>query len=354
VIEKSIVMNLTPRQQEIIDIIATQGRLSISAIKELLDRELSIPTLNRDMAKLVEANYLKKLGAGRAITYVISPDYQLFAPVDTSDYFDLDPDRRGARVFFNHELLQSLRDVRLFTDKEMAGLQKLRDEYKRNIASLSPTLYQKELERLTIELSWKSSQIEGNTYTLLETERLFKEKQEADNKTKEEAIMLLNHKEVITYLMEHKNLAQALTLRTLEEIHSLLIKDLNVGRNIRSRAVGITGTAYSPLDNEYQIRENLELMCGLINSKDNGFEKALLAVVLISYIQPFEDGNKRTGRMISNALLIADDACPLSYRSVDSLDYKKAMLLFYEQNNLTAFKTIFIEQNEFGVKNYFR
>ena len=143
-------------------------------------------------------------------------------------------------------------------------------------------------------------------------------------------------------------------MRTLEEIHSLLIKDLNVGRNIRSRAVGITGTAYRPLDNEYQIRENLELMCDLINSKNNGFEKALLAVVLISYIQPFEDGNKRTGRMISNALLIADDACPLSYRSVDSLDYKKAMLLFYEQNNLTAFKTIFIEQNEFGVRNYFR
>ncbi|MEQ8685845.1 MAG: Fic family protein [Imperialibacter sp.] len=347
-------MNLTPRQQEIIEIIGTKGQVSISEIKKLLSSEPSIPTVNRDMAKLVEANYLKKLGAGRATTYVIAPYYQLFVPVSVSNYFDLDPDRRRAKTSFNHELIQSLKGIPLFTDNELAGLQKLKEEYQSNIASLSPTLYQKELERLTIELSWKSSQIEGNTYTLLETERLFKEKQEAENKTKEEAIMLLNHKEVITYLMEHKNLAQALTLRTLEEIHSLLIKDLNVGRNIRSRAVGITGTAYSPLDNEYQIRENLELMCGLINSKDNGFEKALLAVVLISYIQPFEDGNKRTGRMISNALLIADDACPLSYRSIDSLDYKKAMLLFYEQNNLTTFKTIFMEQNEFAVKNYFR
>jgi Fic family protein len=95
-------------------------------------------------------------------------------------------------------------------------------------------------------------------------------------------------------------------------------------------------------------------MCALINAKDNGFEKALLAVVLISYIQPFEDGNKRTGRMISNALLIANGACPLSYRSIDSLDYKKAMLIFYEQNNLSEFKQIFIEQNVFGVKNYFQ
>jgi len=95
-------------------------------------------------------------------------------------------------------------------------------------------------------------------------------------------------------------------------------------------------------------------MCRLINAKKNGFEKALLAVVLISYIQPFEDGNKCTGRMLSNAILLAYDACPLSYRSVDSLDYKKAMLLFYEQNNVSAFKRLFIEQNVFAVNNYFR
>ena len=347
-------MNLTKRQQEIIDIIEVQEQVPISKIRELLKSNTSIPTLNRDIAKLVEANYLKKLGAGRSITYAISTNYKLFAPIDASDYFEIDPDRREANTAFNHELLQSLTEVALFTAQELNFLKNLKKEYQANVTSLSPVLYQKELERLTIELSWKSSQIEGNTYTLLETERLFREKQEADNRTKEEAIMLLNHKEVVTYIMENKDLARNLDLRALEEIHALLIKDLEVGRNIRSRGVGITGTAYKPPDNEFQIRENLEFMCELINQKDNGFERALLAVALISYIQPFEDGNKRTGRMISNALLIADDACPLSYRSVDSLDYKKAMLLFYEQNNLKAFKAIFIEQNEFGVKNYFQ
>ena len=230
----------------------------------------------------------------------------------------------------------------------------LRKEYQNNVSNLSPTLYKKELERLTIELSWKSSQIEGNTYSLLETERLFLEKEAVQDKSKEEASMLLNHKDALNYLMENNDIAKELNIRVLEEIHSLLTKDLGVSKNIRSRSVGITGTAYKPLNNDHQIREGLEQMCALINSRDNYFEKALLAVVLISYIQPFEDGNKRTGRMLSNALLIAHNACPLSYRSVDSLDYKKAMLLFYEQNNLTAFKKIFIEQNVFGVKNYFQ
>ena len=95
-------------------------------------------------------------------------------------------------------------------------------------------------------------------------------------------------------------------------------------------------------------------MCAIIQKKENPFEKAFIAVALISYIQTFEDGNKRTGRMISNALLMAHNAYPLSYRSIDSLDYKKAMLLFYEQNNLSLFKEIFIEQVRFSAENYFR
>ena len=81
------------------------------------------------------------------------------------------------------------------------------------------------------------------------------------------------------------------------------------------------------------------------------FEKALLALVLLSYIQAFTDGNKRAARIISNGILIA--YCPISFRSVDSIDYKKAMLMFYEQNNIAAFKQIFIDQFLFAVKNYF-
>ena len=93
--------------------------------------------------------------------------------------------------------------------------------------------------------------------------------------------------------------------------------------------------------------------CTLINARKDVFEKALLAVLLISYIQPFADGNKRTARIVGNALLMANRCCPLSYRSVDPLAYKEALLVFYEQNNLFPFKEIFVEQFEFAVKTYF-
>ena len=121
----------------------------------------------------------------------------------------------------------------------------------------------------------------------------------------------------------------------------------------RCRRVGITGTNYYPLDNEFQIREAMNDMCDLVNSRENVFEKALLALLLLSYIQAFSDGNKRTARITCNAILIANGYCPLSFRTVDSVDYKKAMLIFYEQNNLYAFKQIFIDQFRFAVETYF-
>ena len=83
------------------------------------------------------------------------------------------------------------------------------------------------------------------------------------------------------------------------------------------------------------------------------FEKALFVLVLLSYIQAFNDGNKRVARISSNAMLIANGYCPISFRTVDSIDYKKAMLPFYEQNNIAAFKKIFIEQFRFAVETYF-
>jgi len=108
-----------------------------------------------------------------------------------------------------------------------------------------------------------------------------------------------------------------------------------------------------PPDSEFIIQEAMERLCVLLNSKKNIYEKALLAVLLISYIQPFEDGNKRTARLLANAILMNSNICPLSYRSSLPIDYKKAVLIFYELNNINAFKKIFIQQFQFATDNYF-
>lgn len=311
-------------------------------------------TLKRMIAAGIKAGDIVAEGKARATRYRLSPQAQLLMPLNLDTYFALEVDERQVQSSYNFELINGLlAETRLFSDKEQVHLDALQEEFRQHISELTDNEYRKEMERLGIDLSWKSSQIEGNTYTLLETERLLRESKTAEGKSKEEAVMLLNHKDALSFVLDNPDYLKELTVNHLEDIHQLLTKDLSIDKGLRRHRVGITGTNYHPLDNEFQIREAMKDACELINSKSNIFEKALLTLVLLSYIQPFSDGNKRTARITSNAILIANNYCPLSFRSVDSIDYKKAMLIFYEQNNLYAFKQIFMEQFEFAVKEYF-
>ena len=342
------------KTKNILEFISETPSLSSKEIHIGLNSDIAYATVKRILTKLISDNLIIAEGKGRGTKYSIAIAYQLFYPTDINHYFEKEIDDRKIKQQFNLLLMKNdLKNVSLFTTNEIQHLTHLQNKFKENSSKLSELDYKKELERLAIDLSWKSSQIEGNTYSLLETERLLKEKITAEGKGKDDAIMLLNHKEALDFIVENPSYVNPLTIGKIEAIHSILIKELGVDRNIRKSRVGISGTNYTPLDNEFQIKEALEDLCVLVNNRENVFEKALLLLVLISYIQPFGDGNKRTARIISNALLINNNYCPISFRTVDSIEYKKAMLLFYEQNNITAFKDVFINQFEFAVNTYF-
>lgn len=344
---------------KLLDFIKANPGLSSKEIHEGLGHdsyrvEIGYATLKRELQKLISENLVTASGKGKGTKYQISDVYELLRAIEVENYFQQEIDERKIRDSFNHSLIaEVLPTASIFTQDEMEQLNHLQKIFAGKISRLSESGYKKEMERLAIDLSWKSSQIEGNTYSLLETERLLKEKETAAGKTKDEATMLLNHKEALDFIVANPTYVSPLTRAGIEDIHSLLIKELGVDRNLRRRSVGISGTNYKPLDNEFQIIEAMEDLCVTINQRENVFEKALLVLVLISYIQPFADGNKRTARIISNAILMNNNFCPLSFRTVDSLEYKKAMLIFYEQNNIHAFKKIFINQFEFAVNTYF-
>ena len=311
-------------------------------------------TVKRLLSAAVKEGNIETVGRGPSTKYRLTPQAHVTMPLDLATYFDKDIDERVVQESFNFDLIREvLPKVEIFTKEELSVLFAAQKEFEKNTEGMTDLEYHKEMERLGVDLSWKSSQIEGNTYSLLETERLLRDKQTASGKTKEEAIMLLNHKDALDFVLDVPDCLKELSVHRIEDIHSILTKELGVDRNIRHRRVGITGTNYRPLDNEFQIREALEDTCTLVNGKDNVFEKAILTLVLLSYIHAFVDGNKRTARITSNAILIANGYCPVSFRTVDSIDYKKAMLMFYEQNNIAAFKKIFIEQFLFAVKTYF-
>ncbi len=346
---------LTKRQSDIFEYIRKRGIVGNQKIKEFLESgfgKLSRITVVRDVDTLIRKGLIKKQGKGRTVVYSEAVANKLLSYFDPQEYFQKGPDERAvAFPRFNFEVFENFAGI--FSEEELKRLLGLNLEYQKRIKNLTPVTLKKEYERLTIELSWKSSEIEGNTYSLIDTEVLIKEKKEAAGHKKEEAVMILNHKRALDYIFSQPEEFKKISLRKIENIHSLLTGDLGVVSGLRKRLIGITGTIFKPLDNQYQIIEAMEKMITLINKMENPFSKALAAVLLVSYIQPFEDGNKRTGRILGDAILFANGVCPLSYRSIRENDYKKAILLFYEQNSCQFFKELFIGQFEFSVNNYF-
>ena len=348
-------MKLNKRQNIILDYInkhTSSSRLEIEKYVASVDDKSSKNTIIRDLEVLMKNNYIQKTGSARSIKYLPANSNELLIKYDIENYFKGNFDDRKIKYSqFNFDIYNNLKN--LFSANEIKKLEDTNKIYTNKINALSDTILKKEYERLLIELSWKSSQIEGNTYSLLDTEALIKENIEAKGHKTEVATMILNHKRALEFIFKNKDYFKTITLKKLEELHALLTKDLGVDKGLRKSPVGIVGTNYKPLSNQLQIKDAIKKMITTINKTKNVVEKALIAVIMISYIQPFEDGNKRTGRILANAILFAHGYCPLSYRSVNESDYKKAVILFYENNSIDYFKELFVEQFRFAIEKYF-
>jgi Fic family protein len=316
-----------------------------------LGNSVSRFTILRDLELLLKEGLIKKEGLGRAVRYSLFSDSVVGVFFDPISYFEKGPDERDVQSTFNQAIFNSLSE--LFQKNEVEDLEKINAQYLERVKKMDKLSFQKEAERLTIEFSWKSSRIEGNTYSLIDTEMLIKERVEAKGHKKEEAIMILNHKNAIDYIFRNREEFKILNLSQIEKIHGLLTRGLGVRSGIRTGPVRITGTRYMPIQGKVKVISALHSAIEKINLLPDPFSKSLASILMVSYIQPFEDGNKRLARLLGNAVLLASNACPISYRSVDEADYKKAILLFYEQNSARFFKELFVEQFRFAVNNYF-
>lgn len=347
------IKQLNKRQIDILEQISIIDPASSSDVLNILNQKISLITIKRDLDILVEYKYLERIGKGRSTQYKKTILGMLFSPVDAKKYNEIDPDIRNGKNSFNFSLFNEL-PKNLFFEEEEKMLDEATKSYRKKIQNISPVVQSKELERFIIELSWKSSKIEGNTYTLLDTEKLLREGITAKGYTRDETAMILNHKKSFSFILDNLKTIKngKITANFVEKIHELLTLDLGVSRGVRKGLVGITGTKYRPLDNKYQISEALESLYNAVNKMESPYSKAIMLLVGISYVQPFEDGNKRTARLLCNAVLLSLNCAPLSYRSVDEIDYRESILVFYEKNSLVPMKKIFIDQYIFSTQNY--
>ena len=172
--------------------------------------------------------------------------------------------------------------------------------------------------RLLIDLSWNSSRLEGNTYSLLETERLLEHGDADDGKSARETQMILNHKAAIDLLVEQAEYV-GFDRHTVLSLHALLADNLLDPRacgRLRSIPVTIGGTPYHPLEIPQLIDECFRKILETATAIEDPFEQAFFAMVQLPYLQPFEDVNKRVSRLAANLPLIRDNLCPLSFIDV--------------------------------------
>jgi hypothetical protein len=216
--------------------------------------------------------------------------------------------------------------------------------------------YAKEiLNRLLIDLSWNSSRLEGNTYSLLDTERLISSGQVADNKSAKEAQMILNHRDAIEFIVQ---LADEIGFNryTLLNLHSLLSNNLlpNTAASGRLRhiPVGIQNSVYTPLAVPQLIEEMFDLMLDKVSQIKNPFEQAFFIMVHLPYLQPFDDVNKRVSRLASNIPLNKHNLAPLSFIDVPNELYTKGLIDVYELNSIDLLKSVFLWAYERSAAQY--
>ena len=221
----------------------------------------------------------------------------------------------------------------------------LNREGKRFDEELAAGTYARQIcQRLLIDLSYNSSRLEGNTYSKLDTQKLVEDGISAEGKIHEETVMIMNHKEAILFLIEN---APDIELNnfTLLNLHNLLAQDLLSDQascgNVRKIEVDIGRSAYKPLNNPHALKEMLELLLLKARKIEDPFEQSFFVLVHLSYLQAFEDVNKRTARLSCNIPFIKNNLCPLSFTDVSRDDYSAALLIIYEQNNIVPMLELF-------------
>ncbi len=212
-------------------------------------------------------------------------------------------------------------------------------------AGLSGLADERVLKRFLVDLSWKSSSLEGNTYSLAETERLLKFGEEAEGRTREETVMVLNHRTAIEYIFPDPDVP-AIAAMTLRNIHALisseLLDDPMWEGALRTHPVMIGGSAYRPLDDPHRIRETFETMVSKAAMIRDPFEQAFFLCVHVPLLQAFEDCNKRTSRIAANIPLLAARLSPVSFLEVSHRDYVDGLLGIYEMADISLAREIFV------------
>ncbi len=222
---------------------------------------------------------------------------------------------------------------------------KLKQSTNHNMAQLPIGTYVKKIyNRMLIDLSFNSSRLEGNTYSLIDTKKLVLQGHAAEGKLDAEKLMILNHKEAIRFLVDNINKLE-ISVENIRTLHYLLSDSLVAttdAGNVRRDTVRVSSTTYIPIDNRDKLTKLLSKIMDIAKKIEDPFEQSFFLLVHIAYLQAFIDVNKRTSRLAANIPLISNNLSPLSFNDVKNQDYIDCMITIYEQNETLPLAELYV------------
>ena len=352
--------------------------IGVQSIFRELHAGLPRRTLQYRLGRLVDMGRLVKEGRGPSTTYrlpsrldvgvhaeagsretpvgadVVPDDLKRLRDELRKRYLSQPADHRAA-VGYRREFLESYRpNVSAYLSTEertrLRGMGELVQ-----VPEPAETYARQILDRMLIDLSWNSSRLEGNTYSLLDTKRLIELGDPAEGRDIRETQMIVNHKHAIEFLVENAN-EVGFDRRTVLNLHAILAENLlpdpaGPGR-LRRMPVGIGASAYRPLEVPAQLEECFNDVLATTHAIDDPFEQAMFCLVQIPYLQAFDDVNKRVSRLAANIPFIKNNLSPLSFNDVPRDYYTDAVLLVYEQNEIILMKNLFLWAYERSAARY--
>jgi hypothetical protein len=341
---------------------------SIDEIIKTLDLNIEKRSLQRRLLKLKKQGDIIVTGKARAVRYHLPTQTETQATsVSLTDLIPLtasskqllkdlaQPIQRRKPVGYQQEFLESYRPNidSYLSQEEMQLLAEFGNTAK--LDQPAGTYAQQILNRLLIDLSWNSSRLEGNTYTLLDTERLISLGEADDSKSALDAQMILNHKDAIEFIVQSA-IEIGFNRYTIQNLHGLLANNLlpdpEAPGRLRTFGVGISKSVYTPLGIPQLIEESFDLMLQKARQIENPFEQSFFIMVQLPYLQPFDDVNKRVSRLAANISLNQHNLSPLSFVDVPDHLYIQGTLAIYEMNRIDLLKDVFLWAYERSAARY--
>ncbi|MGS2724578.1 Fic family protein [Porticoccus sp. GXU_MW_L64] len=349
--------------------------ISIDEIQRALGLQMARRTLQRRLALLVEKGELLSEGKNRGSKYRLPPTpmqtYEVEAGgsqyVSTEVYIPVSPQGEQIKLAVRQPVQQRQPvgyNRNFLTTYQPNVTHYLSNNTRKHLLKIGQC-QQKALpagtyilqiyNRLLIDLTWNSSRLEGNTYSLLETQRLVELGENAEGKGAFETQMILNHKAAIELLVESAE-QTGFNHYTLCNLHALLSENLlpdpaACGR-LREQSVGIGGSVFHPLQGRAVITECFGEVLKKASAINDPFEQAFFAMVQLPYLQPFDDVNKRVSRLAANIPLIRDNLSPLSFVDVPEKAYIDGLLGIYELNRTELMADVFVWAYERSCARY--